>query len=95
MILRRQEGQIIPLLLLVMLSLLAFGLVFFQVGRAAVFSTQAQTAADAAALAAVKNVRAQLMAQLASTGTSDLALVDSAQVRAPRPRTTRSATRPT
>ena len=80
--LRRQDGQIIPVLLVVMLSLLAVGLLFFQVGRAAIFSTEAQTAADAAALAAVKNVRTQLMAQVATTGTSDMALINGAAVRA-------------
>jgi len=36
---------------MVMLALLVVGLLFFQVGRAAVFSTEAQTAADAAAKA--------------------------------------------
>ena len=82
MILRRQEGQIIPALLVVMLALLAFGMLFFQVGRAAIFSTEAQTAADAAALAAVKDVRAQLMEQVALTGTSDLALINPLRVRA-------------
>lgn len=82
MTLRRQDGQIIPLLMVVMLSLLAVGLLFFQVGRAAIFSTEAQTAADAAALGAVEEVKAQLMAQVATTGTSDLALIDSVRVRA-------------
>ena len=79
---RRQEGQIIPALVMVMFSLIAVGMLFFQVGRAAVFSTEAQTAADAAALAAVKNVQAQLTTMVASSGTSDLALIDSAAVRA-------------
>lgn len=82
MILRRQEGQIVPALLVAMLALLTFGMVFFQVGRAAIFSTEAQTAADAAALAAVKDVRAQLMEQVALTGTSDLALINPIRVRA-------------
>ena len=79
---RRQDGQIIPALVMVMLSLIAVGMLFFQVGRAAIFSTQAQTAADAAALAAAKDVRQQLMAQVASTGTSDLAAISSELVRA-------------
>jgi hypothetical protein len=79
-LMRRQEGQIIPALVMVMLSLIALGMLLFQVGRAAVFSTEAQTAADAAALAAAKNVQQQLMAQVAATGTSDLSLVDSAAV---------------
>jgi hypothetical protein len=81
-ILRRQEGQIIPMLMVIMLSLLAFGVLFFQVGRAAIFSTEAQTAADAAALGAVQEVKRQLIAQVVTTGTSDLALIDSARVRA-------------
>ena len=49
--LRRQDGQILPGLLVVLLALLAFGMLFFQVGRAAICSLEAQTAADAAALA--------------------------------------------
>ena len=61
MTLRRQDGQIIPALVVLMLALLAVGMLFFQVGRAAIFSTEAQTAADAAALAAAKEVKAQLM----------------------------------
>src|SRR5215217_5238430 len=80
--LRRQDGQTVPLLMMIMLSLLAFGVLFFQVGRAAIFSTEAQTAADAAALGAVQDVKSQLMAQVAATGTSDLAQVDASRVRA-------------
>jgi hypothetical protein len=80
--LRRQDGQLVPLLMMVMLSLAAFGLLFFQVGRAAIFSTQAQTAADAAALGAVQEIKSQLVAQVARSGTSDLALLDTAAIRA-------------
>jgi putative Flp pilus-assembly TadE/G-like protein len=80
--LRRQDGQIVPLLMVIMLSLLAFGVLFFQVGRAAIFSTEAQTAADAAALAAVEDIKAQLTAQVSATGTSDLADLDPARIRA-------------
>ena len=79
---RRQEGQIIPALVMVMLALIAVGMLFFQVGRAAVFSTEAQTAADAAALAAAKNVQAQLTGMVFRSGTSDLGFIDDAQVRA-------------
>ena len=78
--LRRQDGQIIPALMMVMLALIVLGMLFFQVGRAAIFSTTAQTAADAAALAAVKNVEAQLDSQVHGSGSADLSLVDSAQV---------------
>src|SRR3954466_3044240 len=79
---RRQEGQIIPALVMVMLSLIAVGMLFFQVGRAAIFSTEAQTAADAAALAAAKNVQAQLTGMVSASGPSALRLIDSAAVRA-------------
>src|SRR3954465_9920501 len=79
---RRQEGQIIPGLVMLMLALLVVGMLFFQVGRAAVFSTEAQTAADAAALAAAKNIKDQLMRQLATTGTADPELIDPVEVQA-------------
>ena len=90
--LRRQDGQIIPALVMMMLALVVVGMMFFQVGRAAIFSTEAQTAADAAALAAVKNVQQQLMEQVAATGTS-VARADQLRPRArPPPSPTRSAT---
>ena len=89
--LRRQDGQIIPALVMMMLALVVVGMLFFQVGRAAIFSTEAQTAADAAALAAVENVKQQLMEQVAATGTSSLALIDPRAWRPP-PSPTRSAT---
>src|SRR4051812_27716285 len=78
--LRRQDGQIIPALMMVMLSLIVLGMIFFQVGRAAIFSTEAQTAADAAALAAVENVQQQLTSQVAANGTADLSLVNAPDV---------------
>ncbi len=68
--------------MVVMLSLLAFGVLFFQVGRAAIFSTEAQTAADAAALGAVEDIKAQLTAQVAMYGISDLARLDPTRIRA-------------
>jgi len=79
---RRQEGQIIPALVMVMFALIAVGMLFFQVGRAAIFSTQAQTAADAAALAAGRNIQGQLTGQVFRSGSSDYGLIDDAQVRA-------------
>jgi putative Flp pilus-assembly TadE/G-like protein len=79
---RRQEGQIIPALVMVMFSLIAVGMLFFQVGRAAIFSTEAQTAADAAALAAARNIQGQLTGQVFRSGGSDLQFIDDAQVRA-------------
>src|SRR5690348_4107218 len=47
-LLRRQEGQIIPGLVMVMAALVVVGMLFLQVGRAADFSSHAQAGADAA-----------------------------------------------
>jgi secretion/DNA translocation related TadE-like protein len=52
----REDGQILPGLLVVLLALLAVGMLMFQVGRAAVLRSDAQTAADAAALAAAQEI---------------------------------------
>jgi hypothetical protein len=71
----------IPALMVLMLALLAVGLAFFQVGRAAIFSTEAQTAADAAALGAVQEIKRELMAEVAATGTSSMNVIDPVQVR--------------
>lgn len=51
-----ERGQILPLLLVVMVSLLALGMLVFWLGFSASIATNAQTAADAAALAAEKSV---------------------------------------
>ena len=80
--LRRQDGQIIPALVMVMLALIVVGVMFFQVGRAAIFSTEAQTAADAAALAAVEDVQQQLSEQVGLFGEAHFARVDDARVEA-------------
>ena len=79
---RREDGQILPLLLLILLATLAFGVLIFQVGRAAVLRSDAQTAADAAALAGVRNVQEQLRRQLATTGVADPLTVNDLEVRA-------------
>ena len=72
---RREDGQILPGLLVVLLALLAVGMMMFQVGRAAVLRSDAQTAADAAALAGATEIRRQLIAQWATTGTTDITLI--------------------
>lgn len=77
-----EDGQIVPLLLLVLLATLAFGILFFQVGRAAVFRSDAQTAADSAALAGAKNIETQLKRQLAATGVANPMLINDLEVRA-------------
>ena len=67
-----ERGQILPGLLVVMLALLAVGVLMFQVGKAAVLRSSAQTAADAAALAGAREIRRQLMVQWATTGTTNI-----------------------
>src|SRR3954467_8087873 len=79
---RGERGQILPGLLVVLLAGLAVGMVMFQVGKAAVLRSDAQTAADAPALAGAKEIRRQLVLQWATTGMTDINLVDRAQVRA-------------
>jgi hypothetical protein len=72
----REGGQVMPVLLLLFSALLAAGAILFQVGRASGLSASAQTGADAAALAAAKNIRTQLMAMAATMGYSDVTLVN-------------------
>lgn len=51
-----ESGQIFPILIVLLGSLIALGLLLFGAGRAGRVRADAQTAADAAALAAAKNV---------------------------------------
>ena len=71
---------------MLMLAILAIGMLTFRIGKAAVLRSGAQTAADAAALAGAKNIRDQLIAQMATTGTADFARVNEPLVRAGRDR---------
>jgi hypothetical protein len=80
--LRDESGQILPGLVVVLVATLALGVGAFQVGKASILRSEAQTAADAAALAAAENIRDQLNAQVARTGTSSLDLIDDGAVRA-------------
>src|SRR5688572_5817807 len=77
-----ERGQILPGLLVVLLAVLAVGMLMFQVGKAAVLRSGAQTAADAAALAGAQEIRRQLMVQWATTGTTSIELVSEPPVRA-------------
>ena len=77
-----ERGQILPGLLVVLLAVLAVGMLMFQVGKAAVLRSDAQTAADAAALAGANEIKRQLMTQWATAGTTDINLLDQALVRA-------------
>jgi Putative Flp pilus-assembly TadE/G-like len=58
---RDESGQIIPLLFVVLVALMATGILLFQTGRAADLRAEAQTAADAAALAGGHTLEEQLM----------------------------------
>jgi hypothetical protein len=69
-------GQILPGLLMVLLAILAVGVLFFQVGKAAVLKSQAQTAADAAALAGAREIRDQLLQQYATFGATSLGAIN-------------------
>jgi hypothetical protein len=79
---RRERGQMLPVVVMVMLGIVGLGLVAVQIGKATVMRSDAQTAADAAALAAVREVRNQLVQQVAATGTSSFALIDDVRVNA-------------
>ncbi len=56
---RDERGQVLPLLLVVMIALLAAGMLVFWLGLSTSIATNAQTAADAAALAAEQSVDQQ------------------------------------
>jgi hypothetical protein len=77
-----ETGQILPGLIMLMLAILAIGTLAFKVGKAAVLRSGAQTAADAAALAGAGNIKDQLIAQMATTGTADFSRVSEPLVRA-------------
>ncbi len=79
---RRQDGQIFPLMAALLLSVLALGFGLFQVARGAVLRSQAQTAADAAALAGARSAKQQLEAMMAGGGIADPSLIQDAPVRA-------------
>src|SRR4051812_37018007 len=80
--LRREPGQILPGLIMLMLAIRARGMLPLRIGRAAVLRSDAQTAADAATLAGARSIRDQLETQVATTGTSDLARISEPVVRA-------------
>ena len=66
---RSEEGQVLPALLLLLVALAVGGVMLLQVGAGADLRARAQTAADAAALAGARELRSQLVLQVAATGT--------------------------
>jgi hypothetical protein len=79
--LRREDGQILPMLVIVLTGMVGMGALVVAIGRATVLRSDAQTAADAAALAGARNVRDQLIQQVTTTGSADLGRIDWGAVR--------------
>ena len=73
---RRDDGQILPGLVILMLAIVGLGVVGFQIGKAAILRSEAQTAADAAALAGARKIKRQLEVQWATFGTTDVSAID-------------------
>lgn len=78
--LRRQDGQILPGLVVLLGVTLGLGMLFLQVGKASLFRAEAQNAADAAALAGAKEIRRQLQVQYATMGYTSAAAIDQGAV---------------
>jgi putative Flp pilus-assembly TadE/G-like protein len=81
-VLRREAGQMTPVIVFLLVGIVGMGVIAVQIGKATVLRSDAQTAADAAALAAARNIRTQLSEQVALTGTSSLANISDARVQA-------------
>jgi len=78
----REDGQILPGLVMLLIAIVVLGIIGLQIGKAAILRSQAQTAADAAALAGANEVKRQLQAQYAAFGTTDVTAIDDARVQA-------------
>lgn len=63
-----EKGQVFPVLLVLVLSVLGLGVALFQVGRATTMRAQAQAGADAAALAGANQIRDHVVAVLGARG---------------------------
>ena len=77
-----ERGQLAPALMLLFVVFVGGGVLLFQVGAAGVLRGDAQTAADAAALAAAQDLRRQMVQLLLQTGWNEAAALD--HVRATR-----------
>src|SRR5688572_15573217 len=81
-VLVREDGQILPGLAALLVVTLSFGVLFFQVGKASVLRSDAQNAADAAALAGAKEIQRQLQLQWTTLGYTSPAAIDVGAVEA-------------
>ncbi len=88
----REDGQILPGLAVLLAVTLALGVLFFQVGKASILRSDAQNAADAAALAGAQEIQRQLEAQYALTGFTDPTVIERAGRRSRRCASTRTRT---
>ena len=70
------EGGITPVLMLFVVITVGLGMAFLQVGRATVTQTTTQSGADAAALAAARELRDQMIAILQTTGFNEAAALN-------------------
>lgn len=75
---RNERGQMMPIYTVVIFALLGLGALLFQVGRAATLRTDAQTAADAAALAGAKELAEQLYSADGSVSAIDEDAIEAA-----------------
>ena len=66
--------------MILLLAIVGLGVVGFQIGKAAILRSEAQTAADAAALAGAHEIKRQLQVQWATFGTTDVSAIDRAAV---------------
>lgn len=73
-----ESGQMMPIYVVLILAVISLGALVFQVGRAATLSSDAQTAADAAALAGAKELSEQLYSADGSISGLDEDAVESA-----------------
>jgi Putative Flp pilus-assembly TadE/G-like len=80
--LARDDGQILPGLAMLMVVTLSLGVLFFQIGKASVLRSDAQNAADAAALAGAKEIQRQLQLQYATFAYTTPAAIDVVAVEA-------------
>lgn len=71
-----ERGQLAPALMLLFVVFVAGGVLLFQVGAAGVLRSDAQTAADAAALAAAQDLQRQMVRLLLDTGWNEAAALD-------------------
>jgi hypothetical protein len=78
----REDGQILPGLVMLLLAIIALAVIGFQIGKAAIMRSQAQTAADAAALAGAREIKRQLELQWSTFGTTDVRAIDQQLVQA-------------